>query len=165
MKVSKNNIVEIDFSDACAMYPIRKKDAHKNNAGHALLIAGSRRMPGAAAIASNSALRSGVGLLTACFPESAYPAITSHLVEGMMLPVHETEKGFISKEALPEILDFIKKVDVVAIGPGLGSGEDTEFILDSLLENLEVPLIIESDGLNALSKNVDLLTKAKGPVI
>ena len=147
------------------LLPDRARTAHKNDFGHVLSICGSLQMPGAACIASAAALRTGAGLLTAAFPQSAYPAMGAGLpVEAMRLPVADAD-GQLCLDSVPTILDFMKKASVLILGCGLGQGEGVEQAVMAILSNATCPVVLDADGLNAVAKNPAVLKDVKGEVI
>lgn len=128
--------------------------SYKNKRGHALLVAGSSNYAGAAVLAGNAAIVSGVGLVTIATPESAQNSIASRVLpEVMTRGVKETESGAASAEAFDEINEFIEKsIDAVEIGSGLSSSdESTRRLVEKLVEERRTPVVIDADGLNALA--------------
>ncbi len=123
----------LDGEEAAALLPVRSRTAHKNDAGHILSLCGSYRMPGAACLCANAALRAGAGLLTAAYPEPAYPAVSSHLTEAMSLPLPAASDGTISVDALPVLNGFLEKATVLVAGCGLGQSDDVRAVLTDLL--------------------------------
>ena len=127
--------------------------SYKNSRGRALIVAGSRKMGGAAVLAANAALISGAGLIRVATPESARDGVASRtLPEALVAGVSETKDGAISYEALGEVIELTSKADVVAIGSGLSSEEETtkKFVRE-FVQKRKLPVIIDADGLNALS--------------
>src|SRR5690606_1533183 len=101
-------------------------DSYKNKRGHSLVIAGSKEFSGAAVLAGNSAMRSGVGLVTLVTAASSKDATASRtLPEVMDRGVAETESGAVADEAYTEIEDLLKKAHSIAIGSGLSRNEST----------------------------------------
>jgi NAD(P)H-hydrate epimerase len=130
----------------------RSPHANKGDAGKVLVIAGSRGKTGAACLAGESALRAGVGLVTIATPRSAQPVIASRvLTECMTEALAETPQGAVAHEALQHALEFAAARDVVAIGPGLGSAEEsTRAFVRAVAMQRERPLVLDADALNAL---------------
>jgi len=127
--------------------------SYKNKRGHVLMIAGSRDYTGAAVLCGNSAIRSGVGLVTLAVPESSRESVVARVTpEVMVRGIAETTNGSAAVAAFDEINGFLKNVDVIAIGSGLSSKEDEtrEFIL-RIVEERKTPVVIDADGLTALS--------------
>jgi NAD(P)H-hydrate epimerase len=128
-------------------------DSHKTARGRALIIAGSKKMAGAAVLCANAAIISGAGLIRVATPESALNAVAARTApEALIAGVAETENGAISEAAFEEVFELTKKTDVVAVGSGLSSDEETtKAFVRSLVENRKFPLVIDADGLNALA--------------
>ena len=128
----------------------REKDSHKGTYGHALLIAGSTGKTGAALLASEACLRSGVGLLTTHLPKSAMLPLQVYLPEAM-ISVDESDDCF---SQVPDL----QKFDAVGVGPGLGKAAETVAALKKLLKETEKPLVLDADALNIISENKELLS-------
>ncbi len=128
--------------------------SYKNKRGHALLVAGLNNYAGAAFLAGNAAIVSGVGLVTIAISESAQNSIASRVLpEVMTRGVKETENGAVAEEAFDEINEFIEKsIDAVMVGSGLSSSdESTKMLVKRLVEERKTPVVIDADGLNALA--------------
>ena len=126
--------------------------SYKNKRGHALLIAGSRNYTGAAVLAADAAIRSGVGLVTLAVPESSREAVVGRVMpEVMVRGITETEEGSASEKAVDEVKDFLKNVDAIAIGSGLSTNDETSAFVRRMVEERTMPMVIDADGLTALS--------------
>ena len=123
----------------------RGKHSHKGTYGHALLIAGSTGKTGAAMLASESCLRSGVGLLTTHLPKSATLPLQVYLPEAMM-SVDESDDCF---SQLPDLQPY----NAIGVGPGLGKAQETATALKLLIQNAKVPMVLDADALNIISEN------------
>lgn len=128
-------------------------DSHKTARGRAMIVAGSRNMPGAAVLAANAAMISGAGLIRVVTAASAQTAVAVRTVaEALVAGVAETESGAISEDALAEVQKFAEKADVLAVGSGLSSDEETtKKFVRRLIEERTTPILIDADGLNALA--------------
>ena len=164
-KIDSITCFTVNSLDVKKMLPKRKPVSNKGTYGHALCVCGSMRMAGAAFLAVSGALRSGAGLVTAAFPQSAYPAIAPKLTESLLLPLEANFEGTFAFSALPAINEAAKRASAMLIGCGLGFNKDTTRLVLSLIEETKIPLIIDADGINALSTNIDILKKAKAPII
>ncbi|HMY72268.1 MAG TPA: NAD(P)H-hydrate dehydratase [Blastocatellia bacterium] len=146
----------------------RRPEAHKNSVGDVLLIAGSRGKTGAAALAAESILRAGAGLVTVATAHSAQSILVNQTrLEVMTEALPETESSAISEQALERVLQLAAKKTVLAIGPGLSSEEEStrRFVLE-LLRQRTSPIVIDADGLNALAPwPEDLKGSAELPII
>ena len=156
--------VTLTDNDIKNLLPERPSVSNKGTFGHALCVCGSKKMPGAACISVSSALRSGAGLVTAAFPESAYTAITSKITEALMFPCRETEEGTFSLQAFEEISEALQKATAVLAGCGLGLNSDTKRLVKRLVLKSIKPLVLDADGLNSVADDVSVLRYAKAPV-
>jgi len=143
----------------------RESDSHKGDYGHVLIVAGSRGKTGAAHLAAVGALRSGAGLVSVATPKSAQPIVAAMGSEYMTVGLDETPEGQVAAGALQPILD--SEQDVIAVGPGLGTGPDVTVFVEDLLDRSESPLVLDADALNAIASNPDLLVTGAGsrPII
>jgi NAD(P)H-hydrate epimerase len=134
-----------------ACFAPRPKDSNKGKFGHVLLIAGSRAKPGAAAMAGLSALRAGAGLVTVAGPASALSSISSHTAELMTEPLPETESGEIARSAFDRIKELAAKRTLIAIGPGIGTHDETQELVRRLFAEAQQPMVVDADALNCLA--------------
>lgn len=155
----------VDDTEDGMLLPYRDDDAHKNDFGHVLFICGSRNMPGAGKLSSSAAVYTGAGLVTVAFPESAYPAFASGMSEIMLCPLPETEDGKLSTSAVPELSSLMKKASVIVLGCGLGQGDEVDEVVAFVIRNASCPLVLDADGLNSVSKNMEVLKDALSSVI
>ncbi len=132
------------------LLPRRKFSAYKNQFGRIGIVAGSKGFVGAALMTTSGALRAGAGLVEVFVPEEIYPIVASAApVEAMVKPVRSYRK-------LAE-----EKIDIWALGPGLGKAHATE-ILD-LVKCAEQPMVVDADGLNILADKIDILGHCRAP--
>ncbi|MDQ3918342.1 MAG: NAD(P)H-hydrate epimerase, partial [Acidobacteriota bacterium] len=90
--------------------------SYKNTHGHALVVAGSRGMTGAAVLSADAAMRSGAGLVTLATAASAMPAVAARLMpEVMTAALSETEDGSIAAEASGQLKRLTGRATVVAV--------------------------------------------------
>lgn len=143
----------------------RKKDTDKGDYGHIFILAGSRGITGAAALCANASLRAGAGLVTLGIPSSLNIAMEAKLTEVMTLPLQETRDGSFSLKAERAIIDRVKGSDVVLLGPGLSRNAETMRLVRRLLVALKKTMVIDADGLNAISEDVHILKKIKNKCI
>ena len=136
--------------------PPRPRASHKGSYGRVLVVAGSTGMTGAAALASEAALRIGAGLVTLAIPKSLNPILEVKLSEVMTLPLPETEAGSLAESAAEPILKFVEKTkSVMAIGPGLSQQPETVSLVHKLVQAKSAfGRVIDADGLNALAQTI-----------
>lgn len=145
--------------------PARKGDTNKRDFGHVFVIAGSRGMTGAAYLASQAALRAGSGLVTCGIPRSLNAVMEIKLTEAMTLALPEIKEGALSSSAQKAVLEFSKKADVLAVGPGLSRHNETQKLVRNLLTNIKNPLVLDADGIIAIVGKCGILKKRKSPTI
>src|SRR5947209_4865450 len=128
-------------------------DSYKNTHGHALVVAGSRDMTGAAVLCADAAMCAGAGLVTVATPSSALPSVAARLMpEVMTAALSETESGSISAEAGAQLKRLTERATVVAVGCGLSrESESTRRFVREAVEGRTTPVVIDADGLNALA--------------
>ncbi len=117
-------------------------DSYKNKRGHILLIAGSEGYSGAAALAGNAAMRSGVGLTTLACPASAKELIASRLLPDVILSSIESN----------ELPGHLARADAVAVGCGLDTTDpDVMKLVRDVVANRAMPVILDASALSVLS--------------
>lgn len=151
--------------DAQQLLPQIDWEGHKNTYGHLLVIAGSQGMMGAAILASRAGFRAGSGLVTACVPRTGAGLFNIALPEAITRGVSETPERTLSKTAWAEIKKLLPQKKAVVFGPGLTTHADIQDLLAELVLELNVPLVIDADGLNVLAQDLSILKNAKAPLI
>jgi hydroxyethylthiazole kinase-like uncharacterized protein yjeF len=127
--------------------------SYKNTHGHALVVAGSRELTGAAVMASDAAMRAGAGLVTVATAQSALPSIAARVMpEVMTAALAETEDGAIAFEAVARFDELAKRANVVAMGCGMtAKDESTRSFVRKVVERRTLPMVLDADALNALA--------------
>lgn len=149
---------------ACLL-PERPASSYKGDYGHVLVVAGSRGKTGSALLAARAAFRVGAGLVTLGAPEELMAIYQTKVLNEMTLPL-ASFKGMLSAAAAGPLLEFMReRADVLAIGPGLGTGSETSSLMSEVLKKCAAPAVIDADGLNSIKGNTGLLKRAKAPVI
>ena len=145
--------------------PPRRPDTHKGDYGHLLVIAGSVGKTGAAAMASEAALRMGAGLVTLAIPKSLNAIMAVKLTEVMTEPLPETPKQTLSLRAFNSILRLCENKSAVIIGPGIGTFKETQSLVIKLIKTLNLPVVVDADGLTALATQPKFLPVANRSLI
>lgn len=127
----------------------RSKFSHKGSYGHALVWTGSYGKMGAALLASKAAMRTGTGLLTAHIPSCGYTIMQTSLPDAMV----EVDGG--EKEISDSKAD-LTKYNAIGVGPGIGQSILTEKAFANLLTSTSIPLVIDADALNILSRRQEM---------
>jgi ADP-dependent NAD(P)H-hydrate dehydratase / NAD(P)H-hydrate epimerase len=145
--------------------PVREPDSHKGTFGHLAVFAGSVGLTGAACLTSEAAARVGAGLVTLGCPWSLNDIFEVKLTEAMTVPLPETPARSLAIDAVDPALTLLKRCNSAAIGPGIGQDSGAVRFVRSILPKLEVPFVIDADGLNAVAKTTDLFTQLKAPAV
>lgn len=151
--------------DILPLLPKRAGDAHKGACGKALVIAGSVGMTGAAIMTSQSCLTIGTGLVILGIPKSLNPIVEVKITEVITKPLPETQEQTLSINSYDKIMELTKDISAVAIGPGLGRDNEVSNLIRRLISDINIPMVIDADGLFALSNNLHILEKKDSPVI
>lgn len=129
----------------------RTDDGHKGDYGHVLLVGGSPGKAGAAILGARAAVRGGAGLVTVAVPGPLLPTVDGASVESMTLGLAAGAAGELIEESVAEVLAAAAGKQAVALGPGLGLAEPTVTAVRRLATELEAPIVVDADGLNALA--------------
>ena len=151
---------EITQDIARSLLPERPPDGHKGTFGHLYAIAGSRGFTGAAKLVAEAACRSGAGLVTLGIPEPLGDAVASELLETMTMLLPATPNKSIAASAVGSALAFAENKEAVALGPGLSQHPETRQFVVEFVQQCKAPLVVDADGLNALSENIGVLSAA-----
>lgn len=154
--------VEFDYLEQ--HFPRRPADAHKGTMGTLCSLTGSRGFAGAAILCAKAALRSGVGLHYQVLPDAIYPLFGTAVHESVCIPVSGHD-GTLCHADMAAILPYLTKATAVLIGCGMGNDTDTAAVLRDTLKNAQCPVIIDADGINALSTNIHILEGIQTPII
>lgn len=143
----------------------RSPDDHKGRTGHLLVVAGATGKTGAAAMTANAALRAGAGLVTLCLPKALNLIAEAQLIEAMTTPLPDQGTGLILDDAFDTLLAQTPGKQALAIGPGLGTESPTRKLVHRVIKELELPLVIDADGLNNLAGHTALIKHRSAPTV
>ena len=155
---------ELCHEEVLNILPDRDPFAHKGKFGKILLLCGSEGFTGAAALAAMGALRSGAGLVFLGVPRSIYTIAAVKLTEAIVFPLPD-EGGKLSREALPEILERLPKMDAVLLGPGLGQSQGVSEVVKAVLVQADCPVVLDADGINVMAGHINVLRGRQAPTI
>lgn len=145
--------------------PARAPDSHKGTYGTGLVLGGSTGMAGAAAMCAQAALRSGAGLIVIGVPHCLLPVMAVKTTCPTLRGFAQTEAGSFAAEAASEVAGQLAEFTATALGPGIGRHESTARFVLEMLPQLDIPAVIDADGLNILSGGLSVLREAKAPLI
>ena len=156
--------VELTYEQVLSILPDRKADSHKGHYGKLLLLCGSRGFTGAAALAAMGALRAGAGLVYLGVPESIYAIEAVKLTEAIVFPLPEKD-GKLSLQAIPVIRKYLKNMDAVLIGCGLGQSVGTKGVLETVLQEFQRSVVVDADGITMLADAMELIKQRTAPTV
>lgn len=136
----------------------RKSHSNKGTYGKLLVIAGSINMAGAAILSAKAAYRSGCGLVQIFTPEENRIPLQGQLPEAILSTYGKT----IDKKQFIEIL---KWADAIVVGPGIGQSSVAETIVHETLKNAAVPIVMDADALNIISRETEILLRPHPEII
>lgn len=158
LEAQESNHYLIDSAHVSQVLPNRPKFGHKGTFGRVQLVAGSKGKMGAATLCGAACLRSGAGLLTIHVPEVGLNVVQTVLKEAMATV--DDRSDHISD------VPAMEQINVIGLGPGLGTHKETVGALTRLLHETEKPMVIDADGLNAIAMTPGLLKHVpKGSVL
>ena len=140
----------------------RRPESNKGDYGHIFILAGSMNYSGAAVLCAQAAMRSGAGSVRLGIPKGINNAIIKIKPEEVMtLTLPQTKSGSLSGKAFDKIRFFVKKFDILVIGPGLSQDKTTQALTRRIISAIDKPMVIDADGLNALAGHLNVLRKPK----
>jgi ADP-dependent NAD(P)H-hydrate dehydratase / NAD(P)H-hydrate epimerase len=155
----------LDVTSVREAFPRRAPGDHKRGVGTVMVVAGSRAMPGAAALTTAACVHTGAGLTILCAPEDVCRVVISRVPEVVTIPVPESSEGTLDPKALELIRPRLDEVHALAIGPGLSTHPAAAETVRALVAETDQPIVIDADGLNALAGATEILGRRRGPSI
>jgi NAD(P)H-hydrate epimerase len=155
------------WTDAASLrgkVPRTAEPAHKYSAGALLVVAGSRGTTGAPVMVVRGAQRAGCGIVFLATSEGAAPAVDLELTEALVYGVAEDEEGYMRSGALEEILEHAGRASAVVMGPGTGTGDEGQRLVEGILREVEVAVLLDADAITNLS-GTDALAQRNPPTV
>lgn len=144
--------------------PARPENGHKGTFGKVSILAGCEGFTGAPVFAARGAVRGGTGLVFLQTPRCIYPIVALKCDEAMPSPIPD-QNGKAAAAAFPSVLARAQSCDAALIGPGMGRSGESDSLVCALAQALTKPLVLDADGLNAVSAHIDVLLKRDGETI
>ena len=166
MKKMGENICEIETTDIKYIFSSRASDSNKGNFGYVGIIGGSLEYSGAVKLAdlSASSLRAGCGVVRLIVPKGIAKAVAPYVLEQTIFPMQDINDKMVFHQE--QINQALNKIKALAVGMGWGQSNEYVKILEYILSNYQMPIIIDADGLNTLSKmNLEILNNTKCKII
>jgi len=150
--------------DVAESLPIRKADGHKFDFGMVLIVGGSTGLTGAAALAGESALRSGCGMARIACPVTMLPIIAPMIPEATTIPLPDiAKKGALALRGLGELKRIAKENSAIVLGPGIGRHHETMELVRRFVSTCDRSMVIDADALNAFEGHADSLVQSSPP--
>ena len=156
--------LKVQVNDPVALPP-RNMNGHKGTFGQALFVAGAAGYYGAPYFAAMSFLKAGGGYSRLAVPKSVAPFIASKGSEIVFVPQKETSSGSLSIDNKDSLLSLASKMDFVVLGPGISLEEETQQLARELAESVQVPLLLDGDGITAVADNLQIVKRRRAPTI
>lgn len=161
VEMAKINAALTDAEGVSPLIPKRTLNSNKGDYGKVLIVTGSEGMTGAGCLSAMAALRSGSGLVYIGVPASLSIAYDTAVLEAITLPLQDDGKGRLSNQCTPSLLDRMKGMNALAVGPGLSVSDEIRSVIIQMINRADVPLVIDADALNAISKDPAVLLNLK----
>jgi hydroxyethylthiazole kinase-like uncharacterized protein yjeF len=146
--------------------PRRTAASTKFSSGNVFIIGGSTGLTGAPCMAALAAMRAGAGYVTVGAPASLELSFTVRLLEAMMVGLPEDGDGHLDPEGLEPVIQAVGRADAVVLGPGLSKDPDAQALARGVIPRVDVPLVIDADGLNALAGHLeDVVPQRRWPTV
>ena len=149
---------------ALAAMPRRTPESTKFTSGNVFVIGGSSGLTGAPTMAALAAMRAGAGYVTVGAPASLEATFSVRLLEAMMRGLPE-EGASLTAEAVDPALEAVERADAVVLGPGLGRSDGAREFARAMYARVQVPLVVDADGLNALAGVFGELPERPAPTV
>ncbi len=141
-----------------SLLPKRKENSHKGTYGKVLAYCGTKGMSGAAMLSVSAVLKSGAGMVSCASSDDVIKNVVINTPEAMTISLDE-------KNSNEKLICALEKNDALLVGCGIGRSEKAKDIVQMLIKEAEKPMVIDADGINNLSENIDIIYKKKAPVI
>lgn len=152
----------LEEADVAAILPVRTPGAHKRGSGTALIVAGSRAMPGAASLAAAACIHAGAGLTTLAGTDRVTAVALSRTPEVTTLPLSESPEGALDEKAAEAVLARADSFSAIAIGPGLSTHPQALDAARSIVLSSSAPMVIDADAITAFAGDAGALRARRG---
>jgi NAD(P)H-hydrate epimerase len=147
-----------------SLIPRRGRDSTKFAAGSVLVCGGSLGLTGAPCLASEAAMRAGAGYVTAFVPASLNLVFETRLLEVMTVPLPDRD-GTLQPAGISQVLERTDRADALVLGPGIGRRQAAVELCRDLARRVDIPLLLDADGLNAHADQLGSLAKRTAPTV
>lgn len=141
----------LSAADVAGLLPIRARDGHKRSAGTVMVVAGSRAMPGAAALTAGASVHAGAGLTTLAATERVTAIALTRVPEMTTIVLPDSPEGSLDDKGAEAILDRAGEFSMLAIGPGLSRHPATIDAVRRIAAGAPVPVVLDADAISAFA--------------
>jgi NAD(P)H-hydrate epimerase len=149
--------------DVARALPVRAADAHKRSSGTVAVLAGSDQMTGAAALTVRGALRMGAGFANLGATETVRAVVATRSTESLTQVVSDGD--VLGPDSLVQFKGVLERADALAIGPGIGTGDEQRALVERVLREVELPVVADADALNLAAEAPEWLTERDHPLV
>ena len=146
------------------LYPHRERRGSKFDSGVVVVVGGSAGLTGAPTMAARSAQRAGAGYVQVAVPAPVQPAVDLRLLEQMSRGLPDDD-GFHTPAGVGDVEELAERAGAVVLGPGLGRAEGAQEFARAVAVAVEVPLLVDADGLNAHAGRLGLFREREAPTV
>ncbi len=156
--------IKVEIPEPCPL-PERKPSTTKMDYGPALVIAGAATYFWAPHASAYSFLKAGGGYVYLACPKTLAPFVAKRGREVVFQPQKETSSGSIALENKDSLLELARRMEIVVLGPGLSLDEETQKLVRELTREVDKPLLIDGDGITAISEEIETIKERKAETI
>ncbi len=153
-----------DADELRGKIPRTAEPAHKYSAGALLVVAGSRGTTGAPQMVVRGAERTGCGIVFLATSEGSAPSVDLELTEALVHGVPEDDGGYMTSAALRRILELSERASALAVGPGMGVGDEGRKLVEGILREIEAPILLDADAVTNLV-GTEALARREAPTV
>ena len=146
------------------LMPERKSESHKGDYGRVAILGGSDGMAGSVYMASLSSMKTGSGMCFILAPKSISNILQIKVNEQIVNQI-DCKNFYYNKNIENQILDNLENKDSLIIGPGMGKGKDLNKLIDRIISSTKLDIVIDADGLNAVSENLEVLKSSNNIIL
>ena len=146
------------------LFPRRERSGSKFTSGVVVVVGGSVGLTGAPSLAARSAARAGAGYVQVAVPASAQQALDLRLLEQMSRGLPES-RGFHTPAGVAVVEELAERAGAVVLGPGLGRDDGAAEFARGVARNVDAPLLVDADGLNAHAGRLELFAERAAPTV
>ncbi len=155
----------VDSSIVTKSLPHRDDDFHKGDCGTVGVYCGCKGFAGAAVIAGKSAVKSGAGIVNMIIPNSIYNIVGMSIPEAVCTVLDDVEPQSVLDSVAETVIEALDRCTAGLVGCGLGQSNQTIYTVAEIMKNCSIPLVIDADGINILSRNIELIKRYTNDVV